>query len=334
MRINGTYYITKQRGTKNIITNLFADISRYSFQKEFSSETSNMYRWVSNIYKIITSNYSAEHKNKQLTRLYVAMDLTEDEIKSRLYENNATSKNDLSIANKDEVTAAKDEVIIACQNLINFFNQFDFKPSFRFVNTLVLCEDPMEYTRNYFKIFDSQYALDVAEKIKSAEYSAILKSIRACIPKNIINTHFEIFFGEPGGGKTTYAYNLCSKRIVCSSEMLPDALMQVFDFEEGKAKFKQSDLWLAMENGESILLDEFNMLPYESLKFIQGITDNKEEFDFKGFKIKIHKNFKIIGTMNLYTEQGCIPISHALADRASNIREFIVTAEDLASSLI
>lgn len=338
MNINEKYYINKKRNENNVYyTNLLNELSNYKGITKFEYDSNNVraraaYSYIRLIYDTVISNNSNEAKDNALIRLYKMIGLNDTEISSRLFITNNTTNTTNSI--KNETSISKKQIVDACQHLIDFFKQFDFKPSFRFINTLAISENPMEYTINYFKIFDSQYALDIAEKIKSAEYSNIIKTIRTCTPKNIVNKHLEIFFGDPGGGKTTLGYSLCKKRVVCSSEMLPDALMQVFDFDAGKATFNKSELWLAMEDGDSILLDEFNTLPYESIKFLQGITDNKEEINYKGHIIKIHPNFKIIGTMNLNTENGVMPVSHALADRAAVIREFVVTAEQLADSLI
>ena len=89
-----------------------------------------------------------------------------------------------------------------------------------------------------------------------------------------------------------------------------------------------------MENGDSIMLDEVNMLPFESLRFLQGITDGKESIDFKGHTINIHPNFRIYATMNLNVNGECIPLPSPLVDRAYDIVEFKLTADDLLSAVI
>ena len=110
--------------------------------------------------------------------------------------------------------------------------------------------------------------------------------------------------------------------------------MQNFAFTDGKAEFQKSDLWIAMEEGKTIVLDEINMLPFESLRFLQGITDNKNEIDYKGFHIKIANGFQIIGTMNLNVNGQCIPLPAPLADRCLNIKEFKLNSKDLINSLM
>jgi MoxR-like ATPase len=186
------------------------------------------------------------------------------------------------------------------EKLMDFFSEFNFSPSFRFTNTLAFVTDANEYVANYFAIQDHQYAGEIAEKIKSLEFTDIISKIKNFNkPSNEINSRMKIYYGEPGTGKTTQAITEADRCVVCSSDMLPTDLMQNFAFSEGKAEFQKSDLWKAMENGEVIVLDEINMLPFESLRFLQGITDGKNELDYKGFHIEIKKGFQIIGTMNL-----------------------------------
>lgn len=335
MRINEKYWISKIKGKEIYKTNLFEGLSGYENITEFSMSSADpkvtsKYGFIKRLYRSLNRrSYDDIDKQKAILNILSMVGFTDDQIAERTYNSSPTSTTTTNVS-----TISESELVTICQQLLDFFKQFEFTPSFRFINTLVLNKNPMDYVRNYFRIFDSQYANEIAEKIKSQEFKDIIKNLQKAKPSNIVNNHLEIFFGDPGGGKTTYASKLASKIVLCSSEMLPDAIMTTFDFEDGKASFKPSEVWEAIETGGTILLDEFNMLPYESIKFLQGITDNKSEFNFKGTTIKIHPDFKIIGTMNLNTENGVIPISAALADRASVIREFTVTAEDLAKSLL
>ena len=122
--------------------------------------------------------------------------------------------------------------------------------------------------------------------------------------------------------------------IVCSSDMLPVDIMQNFGFADGKAEYSKSDLWKAMEDGKTIVLDEINMLPFETLRFLQGITDGKSAFDFKGNHIDIHPNFRIIGTMNLMVNGQSYVVPEPIVDRCAEIKEFTVNAEELADSVL
>ena len=89
-----------------------------------------------------------------------------------------------------------------------------------------------------------------------------------------------------------------------------------------------------MEEGKIIVLDEINMLPFESLRFLQGITDGKSELDYKGFNIKVNPEFQIIGTMNLTLGGITMGIPAPLVDRCSDIRKFELNAESLMNALI
>lgn len=337
MNINKDYYISIKKGTTNVIlTNILTGAGVGG--KEYTTSTAEYY-YLMSIYRVCNnSTIDNVKRNRELVNIYNMLGIPEFEIHERLFvEKAAAPKSSKSTASstatKTPSKPSDAQLRLICQRIISFFSEFDYKPSYRFVNTLALSKDRQSYVRNYFMIQDHADVEEINEKIKSTEFTKICNDLNECKPSSKINSRLEIFFGDPGAGKTTLAYKMSERKIVCSSEMLPDALMQIFDFDEGKAKFKPSDLWLAMENGETILLDEINMLPFESIKFLQGITDNKEEFDFKGNRIKINPNFKIIGTMNLFTGQGCIPLSNALADRASVIKEFVLTADDLMSVL-
>ena len=72
--------------------------------------------------------------------------------------------------------------------------------------------------------------------------------------------------GSAGTGKTTAGMQLSNNRcMVCHSAMLPSDLMEDFKFNEGKAEFIPSSLQIAMTKGLPIVLDEINLLPYETL---------------------------------------------------------------------
>lgn len=346
MKINDTFWVNKSKINKadgtvvnGYKSNLFEDTAFChgvtEFPEDSTGEALDAYKTLQRIHRHLISDTSDLSKTNAVNNLLHIIDkFTPEERAARQYKKEESASTSTDTTTTTTTAVNKEELTRACQMLIDFFKQFDYSPSYRFVNTLCLSLDPKTYVRDYFKIFDSQYAKSIEEKIKSPEFANILKMLRKVTPKHRINNHLAIYYGEPGGGKTTYAQKLVNTTIVCSSEMLPDSLMQVFDFDEGKPTFKKSDLWLAMENGQSILLDEFNLLPYESVRFIQGITDNKDEINYKGTTIKIHPNFKIIGTMNLYTENGTYPISAALADRAYEIREFVLTASNLVQAIL
>lgn len=110
--------------------------------------------------------------------------------------------------------------------------------------------------------------------------------------------------------------------------------MEDVQFIDGKAHFTPSSLQKAMVEGKTITLDEINLLPFESLRFLQSILDNKTEFEYKGSIIKIAEGFKIIGTMNLIVNGTVYGLPEPLIDRAANLKEYKLTADSLMNALI
>ena len=223
------------------------------------------------------------------------------------------------------------------KNLINFFSEFHFEPNFRFVNTFAYAAREgraNSYVDNYFRLTDSPYTNSIEEKMKSQEWGWIVDSFSSVNPSKRINTRLRLYFGSQGTGKTTLAMGETQDCVVCHSAMLPSDLMEDFDFDDGKAKFKPSTLWKAMENGYKITLDEINLLPFESLRFLQSILDGKSEFTYKGQVVKIHQGFEVIGTMNLVVNGCTYALPDPLVDRAFDLKEFKLTEKNLVSALM
>ena len=114
--------------------------------------------------------------------------------------------------------------------------------------------------------------------------------------------------------------------------MIPADLLQDFDFSEGQPTFKRSALREAMEEGLPIVLDEINLLPFDSLRFLQGILDGKKSFIYKGQIVNIADGFKVIGTMNLQVNGMTYGLPEPLVDRCEEMRQFKLTAKDLLSA--
>ena len=107
-----------------------------------------------------------------------------------------------------------------------------------------------------------------------------------------------------------------------------------FIFDNGQATFKPSALWRSMVDGTPIVLDEINLLPFDSLRFLQTILDGKAEFLYKGNTVKIADGFKIIGTMNLTVNGMTYGLPEPLVDRAEDMQKFTLSAKDLLKAII
>lgn len=218
-------------------------------------------------------------------------------------------------------------------NLLNFFNDFNFTPSFRFINTLVNLKNEA-YIGNYFALMNSPYAEDVRAKVASIEFQELEKKLFNMVPTKKINNRFSIYFGTQGTGKTTRALeetdNCC---VICNSSMSPAEIMEDFVFDEGKPTFQWSEFARAMMEGRPITLDEINLLPFETLRFLQGLLDNKPSFMYKGREVRIKEGFRIIGTMNLVVNGCTFGLPEPLVDRCSEIREFKMMPDFLAGAI-
>lgn len=226
-------------------------------------------------------------------------------------------------------------------NLLDFFKEFEFTPSFRFVNTLSRFiskgdnDTACAYILNYFSLMDSSYRNDIQHKMTSKEFKGVLKDIGAVAPTHTVNNRFKLYYGTQGTGKTTIAMKETDNRcIVCNSSMLPSDLMEDFVFVDGKATFKPSSLWRCMEEGKPIVLDEINLLPFDSLRFLQGVLDGKTEFEYKGQTVHVNEGFQIIGTMNLTVNGMTYGLPEPLIDRCSEIKEFKLTASMLKGAIM
>lgn len=227
------------------------------------------------------------------------------------------------------------------QKLLDFFSEFSFLPSFRFTNTIAYAaciskESAKRYVKNYFALMDSSYKKEVSAKVNSPEFGQILDSFRQYgLPKERVNNRLKIYYGAAGTGKTTLAQTESENRcIVCNSSMLPSDLMEDFIFRDGNPDFNPSILWHCMEEGKVIVLDEINLLPFDSLRFLQGIVDGKKEFVYKNRTVHIKDGFQIIGTMNLSLGGMIYGLPEPLVDRCSDMREFSLTADQLAKAII
>ena len=148
------------------------------FNKEDVGEEE--YNKTNNLYELLRNNPRGAMREKAMKSY---LDITpEAEMPAFLREDGA----DRMIAGFPPTAApvkevsAKEKVTKAIKRLMNFFTEFSFTPSFRFVNTLSHLKsvsDMRTYVMNYFKLFDSAYTPEIVKKMDSAEFKAILADL-------------------------------------------------------------------------------------------------------------------------------------------------------------
>ena len=238
-----------------------------------------------------------------------------------------------------------------CKRVVEFFKDVPgFQVGARFLNTLGLRvkdggrDAAIQYVSGYFSL---QGKRDEAEQIiakmgakkqGTPEWDAIEAGLYQQFISTTINKRLKIYFGAQGTGKTTQAMQELddlSNIIVCNAAMDSNDMLFDFDFgQDGKPVFRPGKLYRACEEGKKILLDEINLLNDEVLRFLQGITDNKEVFTSKGHEIHVKDGFMIIGTMNLTVNGQIFPLPEPLVDRALELKEFVMDASMLEASLM
>lgn len=223
------------------------------------------------------------------------------------------------------------------KGITKFFSEFAFTPAIRFVNSLTNTnsyKDATTYIKNYMSLCDHPDRDSICEKIKSEEFKQLYDDIQKCKTGNVVNKRLEIYYGPAGTGKTTIAINEnpTAKITVCNETMDSTDLMKVFSFndENGNPVFKPSAFQMSMRNGEPHILDEINLLPMSTLRYLQGILDGKKFIEFEGETIEIKDGFKVIGTMNLIVNGQIFNLPEPIVDRASKIVNYDVKPEILA----
>lgn len=232
----------------------------------------------------------------------------------------------------------RDARIEAIKGFLQFFSEFKFNPAARFINTFARQASnkaARDYLVCYAKLINNSDWTDIVEKTKSPEFDVVTSALLTYPPEKKINSRLDIYFGDAGTGKTTEAIAEYPEADVvpCNSSMLPDELMRVFDFndENGNPVFKPSSLRLAMEAGKPIIFDEINLLSFECLRLLQTLTDNKSVIHYNNEAIAIKDGFKVIGTMNLTVNDQVYNLPEPLVDRAETLKEFKLSAKDLAA---
>lgn len=326
------YDITKKHNSKCFITNINGTYTEATDPAQI--------KMLASIYRLlVTKKYPDTYKRNTISRILFSNGYPD-------IANQILSLQKVQVTQPTETKVSNDPVIDtetrknAIENLINFFSEFDFEPNFRFVNTFARMTNikrtrAKEYVANYFALIDSPYQTAISEKMKSLEFTQLCDIFATIKVENQINKRFKLYYGSQGTGKTTKAIEEAEGNcMVCHSAMLPSDLMEDFKFVDGKATFTQSALQKAMIEGKKIVLDEINLLPFESLRFLQSILDGKKQFEYKGITIEIKEGFQIIGTMNLQVNGSIYSLPEPLVDRCEDIRCYKLTAENLLGALL
>lgn len=222
-----------------------------------------------------------------------------------------------------------------------------FTVSSRFLNTLNIAfhedghEGAVSYVKSYFDLIDmAAEGQMITQKMESDEWTETIEGALMSTPvTKKINNRLKIYYGAAGTFKTTKAVEETGECVICNSSMLPADMFKSFDFVDGVPTFKPSPMILAMQgdeehpNGRKITLDEFNLLPFETVRFLQGVLDGKKSFVTpEGLEVTIGDDFGVIATMNLVVDKDVYALPQPVVDRASELREFTLSDEQLGES--
>ena len=334
-----TKFIKISRKTGTVWTNLFnKDNQMETITEENKKLVANTIYKIFNKYsigndkKLILANSAIDYINEYYPELNVERITYVNP--SQEFTNTPVEE---KTSNPAQSNIDKKKIKNTLKKFIDFFSEFSFEPNYRFVNTFSYCNtisEAIEYTTRYFELSDSPYTNSIIEKMKSPEFNEIALELVNITPSTKINTRFKLYYGSAGTGKTTAAMEEADGNcMVCHSAMLPSDLMEDFKFEEGKAAFQPSSLYKAITEGKKIVLDEINLLPFESLRFLQSILDGKKEFNYKGINVRIKDGFQIIGTMNLNVNGSVYSLPEPLVDRAEQIKKYTLTADNLLNAI-
>jgi MoxR-like ATPase len=113
--------------------------------------------------------------------------------------------------------------------------------------------------------------------------------------------------GKPGVGKTTLAYAVAKQMgrevyiLQATMDTRPEDLLVTPVIEaEGKLRYVASPLVTAMVKGGIVILDEGNRMSEKSWASLAPLLDNRRyvESVVAGIKIKAHRDFRLVATMN------------------------------------
>ena len=153
--------------------------------------------------------------------------------------------------------------------------------------------------------------------IEDINLSDSLKMIIGIILSDLSNTSIFIQ-GYPGSGKSCAGRFYGAKRsfnnrdpiisVSCNSDLVLESLIGTYSYKDSNFEFVPGPLLIAMEKGEPILLDEFNLC-HESIFFnllsvFKAKVNDEINLKYVPYKVKINPGFFIIATGNFSKERG------------------------------
>ena len=208
------------------------------------------------------------------------------------------------------------------KGLIRLCDGFGFAIDPRTINTLKYADDPAAFIVKAMELegFDETLTKDAAKQCTNGEAVELFKAAKAAPSMSgKINKRLEVFYGPAGTGKTTLALseNPSAKVMAGSAGLDPDDLFTIID--PATKKWAKTDLAIAMERGEPIIIDEINLYNAVVLQRLQAVTDNKAAIVDRAIELPIADGFKIVATMNLETNMGKTPLPDPLVSRCARI---------------
>ncbi len=224
-----------------------------------------------------------------------------------------------------------------CFKLSNFQFDINYDTIKQILTDLIFSRIETIQKESSFYFYDNN---NIEKNIENDAYQIIL-SIIIC---DLTNT--SIFLqGYPSSGKSCAAkfygayrnFNNCNpiKCINCNKDLDFENLVGTYYFINNKFKFIKGPLINAMENGEPILLDEFNLCSnkvlFNLLPILKAKINDKIKLKNVPDEIQIKPGFIIIATGNASTEKGRKEINNNIIEefekkelKENKFNEFII----------
>lgn len=159
----------------------------------------------------------------------------------------------------------------------------------------------------------------VLKKIRGQE--EVMSLIRLAMKKNMS----ALLVGDTGCGKTSMVEAVAEEtgstlvRISINGATTPDELIGKYELKNGSTVFEKGPLYVAMEEGLTLVLDEVNMASGEVTSLLHPVMDDAHALTVSTNRcevVKAHKDFRVFATMNPTEEySGTKEMNAAFASR-------------------